>query len=317
MSRVRRDKNSQRTIWLLIFVAVGVFVMIFFAAKGRFSAPLSSMAASSALAPFQRAVSWAGGQINGVTSSIWEIVSVYYQNEMLKNEVVQLRQQNLTAAEYAAENERLRQLLGYKQATSWLDLTAAQVIGREQAAWTSVIVVNRGANDGIAKNMPVVTEKGLVGVVVEASPNASKVQLILDPRCSVGTLVQRPESRVAGIVQGNIEDAMTPKMINIPKNSDIVEGDAIITSGFGGIFPKGIMVGTVKSLRDDGGGLLEVAVLETAVDFQKLEDVMIITAAREAPAVALTPPVQTPGTETDKDGNFLNPPSAQAEGQRP
>ena len=107
------------------------------------------------------------------------------------------------------------------------------------------------------------------------------------------------------VVEGNIEDALTPNMINIPKNSDVVEGDIIITSGFGGIFPKGIMVGKVKSLHDDGGGLLEVAVVEPAVDFQRLEDVLIITASREAPPAALTPPPQTPGTETDKDGNFI------------
>ena len=151
MNRVRRDKNSHRTIWLLVFVAVSVFVIIFFAARGRFTAPLGSIAATGALAPFQRAVSWAGYQINGVTSSIWELVSAYYQNELLKNEVVQLRQQNLTASEYAAENERLRNLLGYKQAARQFDLEAAQVIGREQATWTSMIVINKGTSDGIAK----------------------------------------------------------------------------------------------------------------------------------------------------------------------
>lgn len=315
MSRVRREKNSQRTIWLLLFVAAAVFVIIFFAARGKFNAPVSGAAVSTALAPFQRAISWAGYQVNGITSSIWELVTAHYQNELLKNEVVQLRQQNLTAAEYAAENERLRQLLGYKQATGWFDLTAAQVIGREQSTWTRMIVVNRGSSDGIAKNMPVVTEKGLVGVVTEVSPNSAKVQLILDPRCSVGTLVQRAQSRVAGIVQGSTEDAMTPNMINIPKNSDVVEGDMIITSGFGGIFPKGIAVGTVSSVKDDGGGLLLVAAIETAVDFQKLEDVLIITAAREVPAAAMTPPAQTPGTETDKDGNFINQNGQQTEGR--
>lgn len=305
MSRVRRDRHSQRTVWLLVFVAASIFVIIFFAAKGRFSAPISSAAVTGALAPFQRAASWAGQKVNGVTSSVWELVSAYYQNEMLKNEVVQLRQQNLTAAEYAAENERLRNLLGYKQAASQFDLMAAQVIGREQATWTSMIVVNRGSSDGVARNMPVVAEKGLVGLVTEVAPNAAKVQLILDPRCSVGTLVQRPESRVAGIVQGSSEDALKPNMINIPKNSDVLTGDIVITSGFGGIFPKGIMVGTIKSLRDDGGGLLEIAVVEPAVDFQRLEDVLIITASREAPPAALTPPPQTAGTETDRDGNFI------------
>ena len=305
MSRVRRDKNSQRTKWLLVFVAVCIVGIIFLAGKGRFNVPMSSATVTSALAPFQRAISWAGYKVNNVTSTIWEIVTVYHQNEMLKNEVVQLRQQNLHASEYEAENMRLHQLLQYKQESKQFDLLPAQVIGRESDTWTSMIVVNRGSSDGIVKNMPVVTEKGLVGVVTEVTPYASKVQMILDPRCAVGTLVQRPASRVAGLLQGNPDDAMCPKMINIPKNSDVVVGDTIFTSGFGGIYPKGIMVGKVKEIRNDGGGLLETAILETFVDFQKLEDVMIITASREAPPQKLVTPAQTPGTETDAEGNPL------------
>ena len=142
-----------------------------------------------------------------------------------------------------------------------------------------------------------------VGVITEVSPNASKVQLILDPRSSVGTLVQRPESRVAGIVQGNPSDPMLPQMINIPRNADVIEGDVIVTSGFGGVYPKGLLIGSVANIQNDDGGLLEIAYLYTAVDFQKLEDVLIITASREAPPEPLTAPKQTPGTETDKDGN--------------
>ena len=303
MIRVRRDKNSERKIWLLIFVAVSIFCIIFFSARGRFEPAFSSPAVTSALAPFQRAVAWAGSQVNYVTSSIWEVVTVYHQNEMLKNEVVQLRQQNLQANEYAAENARLKELLNYKQYALQFDLTAARVIGRDAATWTSVLIINRGSEDGIAKNMPVITEKGLVGLVTEVSSNASKVQLILDPRTSVGALVQRTESRVAGILKGNLTDDTTPSMVNIPINSDIVEGDIIISSGFGGIYPKGLMLGTVKKLEDDGGGLLEVAYIEPAVDFQKLEDVMVITASREAPPQAIVPPAQTPGTETDASGS--------------
>lgn len=309
MERVRREKNSRKSIWLLLVVVAAIFLIIFFAARGRFTVPISSTAVTGALAPFQRAVSWAGYRVGGVTGAIWELVSAYYQNEMLRNEVVQLRQQNLAAAEYAAENERLRSLLGYKQSAYWFDMTAAQVIGREQSTWTSMIIVNKGSSDGIVKNMAVVTDKGLVGVVKETAPNASKVQLILDPRSSVGALVQRPASRVAGIIQGNTRDNMTPNMINIPLNSDVVEGDQIVTSGFGGIYPKGIAIGTVKALSDDPGGLLQIAAIETAVDFQRLEDVMIITAAREVPASAMVPPAQTPGTETDANGNFLNDPN--------
>ena len=277
MSRVRRDKKSPKKVWALLFVLVSLFCLILFAARGRFQAPVASQTVSLILSPFQQAVSWFGSELNYITSNIWEIVTVHEQNKMLKNEVNQLRQQNLQASDFAAENARLRELLGYKQAATQFDLVAARVIGRESATWSSMVVINKGLGDGLDKDMAVVTEKGLVGRVVEAGPNSSKVQLILDPRSSVGT----------------------PDMVNIPKTADVQEGDLIITSGYGGVFPKGLPVGLVTELKNDDGGLLKIAVLEPAVDFQKLEDVAVIVASREAPPEPLKPPVQTPGTETD------------------
>ena len=298
-SRVRKSRNPHRRLWVLLIVLVSIFCVIFFAARGRFQVPVTSRAVLLVLSPFQQAVSWAEDQVSGLTRNIWDIVTVYEQNKMLRNEVGQLRVQNLEASEALAENERLRALIGYKQTMTQFDLVAARVIGRESATWSRMIVINRGRKDGVDADMAVVTEKGLVGHVVEAGWNTSKVQLILDPRSSVGTIVQRAESRVAGIVQGDLDNPMMPQMVNIPKNADVVEGDVIVTSGFGGIYPKGIVVGLVSSLQNDSGGLLKVGLLEPAVDFQKLEDVMVITVSREAPPEPIRPPVQTPGTETD------------------
>lgn len=298
-NRVRRDKKSPRKIWALIFVLVSIFCLIFFAARGRVQMPVSSQTVSFVLSPFQQLISWVGGGLNYVTGNIWELVTIHEQNKMLRNEVEQLRVQNLQASEFAAENARLRSLLGYKQAATQFDMLAARVIGRESSTWSSVIVINKGFADGVQPDMAVVTEKGLVGRIVEVGPKSSKVQLITDPRSSVGTLVQRPESRVAGIVEGQMDNPTMPRMINIPKNADVKEGDVIVTSGFGGIFPKGIVIGKVFEIRNDPGGLLKIAVIESGVDFQKLEDVMIITASREAPPEPLLPPPQTPGTETD------------------
>ena len=311
MSRIRRDKKSPRKVWALLFVLVSMFCLILFAARGRFEVPVSSRAVSLVLSPFQQAVSWVGGEIHYVTSSIWEIATVHEQNKMLRNEVNQLRQQNLQASDMAAENARLRALIGYKQASTQFDMVAARVIGRESATWSSMVTINKGLMDGIDKNMAVLTEKGLVGRVVEADPNSSKVQLILDPRSSVGTLVQRAESRVTGIVVGDLDNPTMPDMVNIPKTADVVEGDIIVTSGFGGVFPKGLPVGIVTTLKNDDGGLLKIAVLEPAVDFQRLEDVVVITASREAPPEPLKPPAQTPGTETapaaDDEGQGTQP----------
>ena len=298
-TRLRRDKNDNRRTWALLFVFVSVFCIIFFAAQGRFQTPVLGKTAGTIAAPFQKAVSWVENRLSYVTSNVWEIMTVHQQNKMLRSEVDQLRIQNLQASEYAAENARLRALLGYKQAASQFDLVAARVIGREADSWSHMIVIDRGTMDGVHENMPVVTEKGLVGHVVEAGPNYAKVQLILDPRSSVGTLVQRAESRVVGIVEGDPANPTMPRMVNVPKNADIQEGDVIVTSGFGGMYPKGLVVGLVSSLENDEAGLLKIALLEPAVDFQRLEDVAVIVASREAPPEPLKTPQQTPGTETD------------------
>ena len=284
IDRLERARQSGRKIWALLFVLLALFCVIFFAARGRFQATASTSTVGTILAPFEMASSFVGQQIQSISANLWEIATVHEQNKMLKNEVEQLRQQNTTAAEYAAENERLRELLSYKQGAHQFDLLAARVIGRDTALWTSMIVIDRGAKDGVRENMPVVTGKGLVGHVTEVDPVSSKVQLILDARSSVGTLVQRAESRVTGILTGTMDNPYMPQMINIPRNADVEDGDAVVTSGFGGIYPKGIAVGRVASQHSDDSGLLKVAVIETAVDFQRLEDVAIITASREAPS---------------------------------
>ena len=283
---------------MLIFVLASIFCIVFLAARGRFEPVVSSQAVSLVLAPFQQVVSWVGSQVNYVTSNIWEIATEHQQNKMLRSEVEQLRAQNLQASEFAAENERLRALLGYKQSATQFDLVAARVIGREAATWSSMIVIDRGTSDGVRENMAVVTEKGLVGHVMEAGLKSSKVQLIMDPRSSVGTLVQRPESRVTGIVEGDMNDPTMPRMVNIPKTADVQEGDVIVTSGFGGVYPKGIVIGKVTAVKNESGGLLKYGVIETSVNFQKLEDVAVIVQSREAPPEPLKPPAQTPGTES-------------------
>lgn len=297
--KYRKNRGTGKKIGILIVVLISLFCIIFFSARGRFQAPVLNQAVSVIVTPFQSAISWVGSQLNYVTSNIWEIITVHQQNKMLRNEVEQLRIQNLHASEYDAENQRLRALLGYKQSATQFDLVAARVIGRESATWSSVIEINRGTRDGVDVDMAVVTDKGLVGHIIEAGPTSSKVELILDPRSSVGTLVQRADSRVAGIVEGDMNNPTMPRMVNIPKTADVDEGDIIVTSGFGGVYPKGLMVGTVSEMRNDEGGLLKIAILEPAVDFQRLEDVMVITASREAPPAPLKTPPQTPGTETD------------------
>lgn len=290
-NKIRREKRSAQKIFALIFVFVSVFCIVFFAARGKFETPAADKGVMLVLSPFQSAISWLGTKIGFITMTVNDLMTVHEQNKQLREEVEQLRAQNLQASEFAAENQRLHALLAYKESAKQFDLLAARVIGRESATWSSMVVINRGSADGLAADMAVVTELGLVGHLSEVGLNSSKVQLILDPRSSVGTLVQRPESRVAGIVEGDMNNPIAPRMVNIPKDADVKVGDVIVTSGFGGVYPKGIVVGHVKEVKNDEGGLLKYGVLDTTVNFQKLEDVAVIVVSREAPPEPIKPPV--------------------------
>ena len=296
---IRKKNHSGKKLAALIAVFIIVFCSVFLSSRSKIEFSVPDKTVMAIMSPFQNTFSWVGSQLAFLEKTVSEMRHLHQQNKQLREEVELLRAQNLTASEFAAENQRLRALLGYKQVATQFDLVAAKIIGREAATWSSVVVINRGTADGVADNMAVVTELGLVGHVMEAGLNTSKVQLILDPRSSVGTLIQRPESRVAGIVEGDLNDPNHPRMINIPKNADVQIGDMVVTSGFGGVYPKGLVVGKISDIHNDEGGLLKYGVMDASVNFEKLEDVAVIVASRETPPEPLPPPAQTPGTETD------------------
>ncbi|MBQ7704815.1 MAG: rod shape-determining protein MreC [Selenomonadaceae bacterium] len=299
-SRKDKNQNSNKTA-AIIFVLAFVFLSIFIVAKTNTQVPAASKTMMFFLSPFQKSFSWVGGGVSDLKDSVEGIENLQEETTRLRAEVEKLRAENLNASEALSENQRLRALLGYKQNATQFDLIAASIVGRDSVTWSSVVTINRGTLDGVADNMAVVTELGLVGHVVEAGLNTSKVQLILDPRSSVGTLIQRPESRVAGIVEGDINNPNAPKMVNIPKDADVKVDDMIVTSGFGGIYPKGVIVGKIKEIHNDEGGLLKHGIVATTVNFEKLEDVAVIVNSRETPPEPLPPVLQTAGTELDAE----------------
>lgn len=274
-----------------------VFLLAGTVTKGKYQFAFMEQAVVTLLSPIDYVLSKFGYGIRQAGAFTGQLMTMHRDMQALQAELEQLRQKDVNTTEILAENARLRTLLDYKKSVPQFDFVTAQVIARDPGTWTSVLVINRGSADGIAKDMVVVTAQGLVGNVVTVYNNAAKVQLILDPRSAVGCLVQRPESRVAGIVEGSAYNSNAPRMVNIARDADVIKGDKIVTSGFGGLYPKGLLVGEVVDIVNDEGGLLKYAVLKPAVDFDRLEEVLVIVRSREplpeSPAIGQTTLGQT------------------------
>lgn len=271
---------------ILTVALLTVFLLANSAARGKYHFDVSEHLVTVMLAPMEYVVSQAGYGIRHVSQATDQILNVYRDNQQLRAENEQLRQDTLSATEVVAENNRLRTMLDYKKSAAQFDLIAALVVARDPGSWTNVLVINRGTDQGISKDMPVVTPRGLVGNVIQVFGNTAKVQLILDPRSAVGCLVQRTESRTAAIVEGNGATPLAPRMVNLARDADIIKGDKVVTSGFGGVYPKGLFVGEVIDVVNEEGGLLKYAVLKPAADFDRLEEVFVLARSRD-PAATL------------------------------
>lgn len=209
--------------------------------------------------------------------------SVRTENVVLRAENERLRVQALQAADTREENARLRQLLALRDRLP-LSTLAGEVIGREGGGWVRTLTVNRGRGDGIGQQTPVIVPEGLVGRVVQVRARAAVVQLLSDPTSTVGAVVQR--TRTAGLVEGDPGGTVRFKFM-ARDGAGVAPGDFVVTSGLGALFPKGLPVGRVIAIEDKGSALFHFAVLAPAVDFSRVEEVLLLTGQTTQDVAAL------------------------------
>jgi rod shape-determining protein MreC len=211
--------------------------------------------------------------------------AVRRENVVLRGENEQLRVMSLQAGETREENTRLRRLLLLKNRLP-LSTVAGEVIGREAGGWVRSLTVNRGRGDGIAQQTPVIVPDGLVGRVVQVHRGAAVIQLLNDPASTVGAVVLR--TRTAGLVEGDAGGTVRFKFM-ARDGSSVAPGDLVVTSGLGTLFPKGLPVGRVVKIEDKGSALFHFAVLAPAVDFSRVEEVLLVTGQTSQDLAALFP----------------------------
>lgn len=201
----------------------------------------------------------------------FRLVDVHHENTQLKNEIHELKMANSRYRELLATQERLEELLHFKQSIN-RPVLAAHVIGIDPTGWFKSVIIDKGKWAGLRLDMPVVNAFGVVGRVVSVSSNYAKVLLIIDQNSAVDCLVQR--SRDRGMLKGLMSEIC--KLDYVAKSNDITVGDIVVTSGLGGVFPKGLPVGRILDVKEISGELFKDIKIRTAVDFSKLEEVLVI-----------------------------------------
>jgi rod shape-determining protein MreC len=228
------------------------------------------------LRPLQIAAQGTVNWIGGLQENYDTIGGFRAENERLRRRIQSLEVERQKLLEAQATNARLKQLLEFRAALAGKAVTAS-IIANSASSWFQSCLLDKGSADGVRKGMAVVTPLGVVGQVVSVTPRTAKVLLLTDPNSGIDVLVQRTRAR--GIVSGSLENGTVLKYVK--RSEDIQEGDRLITSGTDGVFPKGMMVGTVIKVMKQHIGLFQFVEVLPAVQSTRVEDVQIVAVGGE------------------------------------
>lgn len=225
----------------------------------------------------QKAVSLVAGRLLSIGTGFADLNSLLEENAQLRRDLNRLQVEIVQAREAQLENETLRNLLDFKAAHRELDLLGGQVVGRiiggDPTGFLDTIVIDVGQTQGARRDLPVITDRGLVGRVIAAGSQTSRVLLITDPASSVNAMIQR--SRATGVVEGTRQGHLLMRFID--QGVSIEPGDIVVTSGLGGNFPRGLPIGQVLRVRQRDIDPFQEAEIRPTVNFGRLELVLVVT----------------------------------------
>ncbi len=273
-----------KILWIL-FLLVGVAIagfLVFGGVRSPEKFSYGERAVLKVLGPVSKTASFLGLGLRKFWEHYIFLVHVKEKNEELQRKLMALEAELVRTKEIELENKRLRKLLKLAEQFPEAHPVAARVIGRPMGSWQGVIIIDRGLNDNILPEMPVLayTDEGLgavVGQVVAVERHYAKVLLLTDPSFAVDALVQR--SRERGLLRGQGRELCL--LDYVPAEADVRENDLVITSGMDALFPKGLLLGTVIHIYPGRSkGLFRMVEVRPAVNFSKLEEVLVLLRVR-------------------------------------
>jgi rod shape-determining protein MreC len=264
--------TRHRARYLFVAVVVGHILLISAQVGSRSGPPVLQAAVVTALTSVQRAVWSVVAGVRGVWDGYVYLRALSAENERLSQANTELRIQLQQERAAATGVDRLRELLGLRERTPWHTAAAEIVAGSASPDFRS-IVLDKGRQDGVQKDMPVINPAGVVGRVVSASARTAVAQLVVDRNAAVACLVERTASQ--GILLGNGDGTL--RMEYLSATADMAQGDHVVTAGTDRIYPRGLLVGVVERVEHSGPSVHAVRV-RPVVDFSKLGAVLVLLA---------------------------------------
>ena len=271
---------KNRPLWIALIAIVLLIVLAAFTA-GR-KTPLSDGLFRTAAAPVAEFLHTAQEKVGAFFERVFNPSGVQEENERLKEAVLLQQQQLALLDETERENARLTELLNFAEENPNMQYVTASVIARDSNPYIDTITLNAGSRNGITEKAAVICAHGIVGRVSEVGPNWCRVKTMCNDEMRISVMVQR--TRDEGMLGGLYEEdglLIGTMLYYLPGKPDIEVGDVIRTSGIGGFFPKGLYVGKVLSVNEDGKGTYD-AIVSMDVDFLHLENALIIVGVDEA-----------------------------------
>lgn len=274
---MRASVSERAKIAILSFSLLCLSLLLTaYSARNPKFAKIGTTVLSEIVSPIHGGIDAVADGASSAWGSYFNLVGLAERNRDLVERVSRLESSQASFEEQRRENERLRALLELNS-VSELKGVAASVVASEPSGWVKGIVVNKGTSHGVTEGMAVVHPQGVVGQVVSTGPNFSRVLLMTDHASGVDALVQ--DGRARGVVEGLGSSSCELKYV--AKESVVRVGDVVVTSGMDGVFPKGLIIGSVLRVAPETGTLLQRIDLKPAVDFSKLEEVLIVVGDRQ------------------------------------
>ncbi len=267
-------KRSKRTRPIRQFLVISTCIVLFgvlaLSFMGRKELTLPHRLIFDILGTAQSGVTGIINYVLDIRNDYIDLIGVKKENARLREEIKRHQALTVDYREALATNVRLRKLLDFKEQIPQPTITA-RIIGRDPSEWFKTFSIDRSSSDGVGKGMPVVTVEGVVGQILDGGNHRAKVLQAIDPNSAIEVLIQ--DTRTQGIIKGTGDSY---RLHYVLRNNEINPGDLLITSGLGGVFPKGLPVGRVSSVVSKRRGMFLDIEVEPMVDFSKLENVIVI-----------------------------------------